>query len=120
MLVRGPRARVVPVLSRYHDVLRASAQFAHHQFVVGGEELTRHNVTSRLVSSLAGGEDVARLSIHRLRSTWLVAVAELTGLKILMDAAGITCSQHLGDVVKLCRTASEAASISALGGLGAI
>ena len=35
----------------------------------------------------------------RLRSTWLAAVAEGIGLRAFMDAAGICCSQRLGEVV---------------------
>jgi integrase len=114
--VSGAHRRVVPVLTRYHDVLVASAEFAGGQLIIGGDDSTRHNVTNRLVSSLAGGDDLARLSLRRLRSTWLVRMAELIGLRCFMDAAGLTCSQHLGDVVALCETASDVASVQRLGG----
>jgi hypothetical protein len=69
-----------------------------------------------LVASVTGGEDLPRLQVSRLRSTWLVAVAQLTGLRSVMDAAGITCSQHLGDVVAMCDPTSEATSVAVLGG----
>jgi hypothetical protein len=49
-----------------------------------------------------------------------VAVAELIGLRTFMDAAGLTCSQHLGDVVKLCDPATEVATVQILGGCRAL
>jgi integrase len=116
VVVSSAHPRVVPVLARYHDVLVASATFAADSFIIGGDHSTRPNVTNRLVSSLSGGEDLERLSMKRLRSTWLVQMAELIGLQSFMDAAGLTCSQHLGDVVALCERASEAATVQRLGG----
>jgi hypothetical protein len=53
--VRGARPRVVPVLARYHDILLASAQFAGECLVTGGTDPGRRNVTTPLISSLAGG-----------------------------------------------------------------
>ena len=49
--------------------------------------------------SLAGGADHPRLEIARLRATWLSEVAEAIGLRAFMEAAGITCSQRIGDLV---------------------
>jgi integrase len=116
VMISGAHPRVVPVLARYHDVLVGAARFAGDQFIIGGDESTRPNVTNRLVSSLSGGEDLERLSIRRLRSTWLAQVAELIGLRTFLVAAGLTCSQHLGDLAALCELASETAMVQLLGG----
>ena len=69
--VRGARPRVVPVLARYHEPLLASAEFAGDQLVTGGTDPQRHNITSPLTSSLAGGTGLPRLDTSRLRATWL-------------------------------------------------
>ena len=55
VIVGGKKARVVPVLARYHDLLCESAAFAGAHYVVGGHDPRRHNVTTPLISSLAGG-----------------------------------------------------------------
>jgi len=95
----GRRPRVVPVLARYCDRLLAAAGFAGDGLVIGGASPERRNVTSPLTASLAGGRDLPRIEIARLRATWLCEVAEMIGLRAFMDAAGITCSQRLGDLV---------------------
>ena len=59
---RGRRPRVVPVLSGYHDLLLASAAFAETRLVTGGRDPGRRNVTTPLISSLAGGTDLPRLA----------------------------------------------------------
>jgi integrase len=115
--VGGRRARVVPVLARYAPRLIASAAFAGTGFVIGGVEADRRNVTTPLIASLAGGADLARLDTGRLRATWLAGRAERLGLKAFMDAAGITCSQRLGDLVAGLPTPNEAETMSLLGGL---
>ena len=49
---------------------------------------------------LTGGRDrAARLDTSRLRATWLADCAELLGLATFLHAAGISCSQRLGDIV---------------------
>ena len=73
-------------------------------------------MTTRLTASLAGGADLARLDISRLRATWLCEVAETIGLKAFMDAAGVTCSQRLGDLVARLEPAEEAEAVALLGG----
>ena len=40
-----------------------------------------------------------RLDTSRLRATWLADCAQLLGLATFMHAAGITCSQRLGDLL---------------------
>lgn len=114
--VGGERSRVVPVLARYHEVLLASAAFAGAGFLIGGKDPNRNNVTTPLISSLAGGLDLPRLCVPRLRATWLAACAQAIGLKAFMDAAGISCSQRLGDLVATLPVSSEAEVVSRLGG----
>ncbi|MDA8075584.1 MAG: hypothetical protein M0Z40_10195 [Actinomycetota bacterium] len=98
--VRAGRApRVVPVLASYHDRLVGAARFAGGRLVIGGTSVSRRNVTTPLTASLCGGRDLPRLEVARLRATWLTEVAGAIGLRAFMDAAGITCSQRLGDVV---------------------
>jgi integrase len=113
--VKGRRARVVPVLARFHERLVASARFAGEGYVTGGFSASRRNVTSGLVGSLAGGADLPRLDTGRLRATWLLEVAGVIGLGAFMDAAGITCSQRLGDLVAHLERVEEGRAVSVLG-----
>ena len=112
----GRHPRVVPVLARYHDRLLAAAGFAGDRLVIGGTSTSRRNVTSPLTASLAGGRDLPRIDIARLRATWLVEVAHMIGLRAFMDAAGITCSQRLGDLAAHVEPGSEHDAIGVLGG----
>ncbi len=114
--VKGARPRIVPVLARYHDVLRSSARFAGSGFVVGGRDPQRLNVTAPLGLLLAGGTDLPRLETSRLRSTWLVECAQMIGLKSFMDAAGVICSQRLGDLVAEMSAADEVETVRLLTG----
>jgi integrase len=114
--VRGPRPRVVPVLARYHGRLLASAAFAGQNLVTGGTDPARRNITSPLARSLAGGTGLPRLDGSRLRATWLADCAELLGLATFMHAAGITCSQRLGDIIATLEPGDEAAAVTLLGG----
>ena len=113
--VRGARPRVVPALARYHDVLLASADFAGDQLVTGGTDPARRNVTSPLARSLAGGTGLPRLDTSRLRATWLADCAELLGLATFLHAAGISCSQRLGDIIATLDPGSEAGAVALLG-----
>src|SRR5689334_1567957 len=113
--VRDPRARVVPVLARYHAPLLAAARFAGSGLVCGGAEHGRRNLTGRLAASLDGGGGLPRLDTSRLRATWLADCAELLGLATFMAAAGISCSQRLGDLVAGLEPAGEAGAVRLLG-----
>jgi hypothetical protein len=113
--VRGPRARVVPVLARYHARLRASARFAGTGLVCGGADPGRRNITSPLITALDGGTGLPRLDTSRLRATWLAEAAELLGLATFMHAAGISCSQRLGDLVAGLEPGGEAEAVRLLG-----
>ncbi|MGH3285017.1 MAG: hypothetical protein ACRDPD_10105, partial [Streptosporangiaceae bacterium] len=112
----GRRPRVVPVLARYHGLLLAAAEFAGGQLVTGGTDPDRNNITNPLVAALAGGTGLPRLDTSRLRATWLAEIAELTGLATFLHAAGITCSQRLGDIIATLEPAGEAGAVALLGG----
>jgi integrase len=113
--VRGPRARAVPVLSRYQDRLLAAAESAGSAPVCGGTETGRRNITTPLVRSLDGGGGLPRLDTSRLRATWLAGCGELLGLAAFMRAAGISCSQRLGDLVAGLEPGSEEQAVRLLG-----
>ncbi len=116
MQVHGRRPRVVPVLARYHDRLLAAAAFAGEHLVTGGADPGRHNITNPLTRSLAGGSGLPRLDTSRLRSTWLAEVAGLLGLATFLHAAGITCSQRLGDITAGLDPGGEADAVALPGG----
>jgi len=105
--VRGARPRAVPVLARYQGRLLAAARFAGAGPVTGGTDPGRRNITTPLVRSLSGGAGLPRLDTSRLRATWLAQVADLLGLATFMHAAGITCSQRLGDLLASLEPAGE-------------
>jgi hypothetical protein len=113
--VKGARAKVVPVLAAYGARLAASASFAGAGFVIGGGDPARRNLTTPLIDSLAGGADLGRLDTRRLRATWLAEVAGRIGLKAFMDAAGICCSQRLGDLVAGLADLDETEKMTVLG-----
>ncbi len=113
--VKGRRARVVPVLARYHAPLLAAARFAGDGLVLCGTDPGRRNLTNPLVAALDGGGGLPRLDTSRLRATWLADCAELLGLPAFMHAAGITCSQRLGDLIAGLEPACEAAAVRLLG-----
>ena len=114
--VHGRRPRAVPVLARYHQPLLASAAFAAAGLVTGGTDPARRNVTTPLTRALAGGTGLPRLDTSRLRATWLAECAELIGLAAFMHAAGITCSQRLGDLLAGLGPGDEAGAVALLGG----
>jgi len=116
--VRGARPRTVPVLARYHAPLLAAAAFAGTGLICGGADPDRRNVTNPLVAALDGGGGLPRLDTSRLRATWLAGCAELLGLATFMAAAGISCSQRLGDLVAGLEPAGEADAVRLLGAAG--
>ena len=114
--VRGARARTVPVLDRYHARLLAAAAFAGTGPICGGADPGRRNITNPLVAALDGGGGLPRLDTSRLRATWLADCGELLGLATFMAAAGISCSQRLGDLVAGLEPGGEGEAIRLLGG----
>jgi integrase len=113
--VTGRRPRVVPVLARYHSRLLAAARFAGAGLVTGGTDPGRRNLTNPLIRALDGGSGLPRLDTSRLRATWLADCAELLGLATFMAAAGISCSQRLGDLIAGLEPAGEQAAVALLG-----
>ena len=113
--VRGARARTVPVLARYHAPLLAAARFAGTGLICGGADPGRRNLTNQLVAALDGGGGLPRLDTSRLRATWLRDCADGLGLATFMHAAGISCSQRLGDLVAGLGPAGEAEAVRLLG-----
>ena len=73
-------------------------------------------MTTPLIRALAGGTGLPRLDTSRLRATWLAGCAAQIGLATFMHAAGITCSQRLGDLLATLEPGSEAEAVALLGG----
>ena len=113
--VRGNRPRAVPVLSRYHVPLLAAARFAGDTLICGGTDPGRRNITNPLIKALDGGTGLPRLDTSLLRATWLAGCAELLGLATFMHAAGISCSQRLGELVARLEPAAGADAVRLLG-----
>ena len=113
--VRGARARTVPALDRYHARLLAAAAFAGTGLICGGTDPGRRNITNPLITALDGGTGLPRLDTSRLRATWLADCAEQLGLATFMHAAGISCSQRLGDLIAGLEPAGEAEAVRLLG-----
>jgi integrase len=113
--VRGARPRTVPVLSRYHAPLLAAARFAGRELVCGGADPGRRNITNSLAAALDGGSGLPRLDTSRLRATWLADCADQLGLATFMHAAGISCSQRLGDLVAGLGPGGEEQAVRLLG-----
>jgi hypothetical protein len=113
--VRGARPRTVPVLARYHARLLSAAAFAGTGLICGGADPGRRNLTNPLIRALDGGGGLPRLDTSRLRATWLRDCAELLGLATFMHAAGISCSQRLGDLIAGLEPAAGAEAVRLLG-----
>jgi integrase len=116
--VAGGRARAVPVLERYHERLLQAAAFAGDRYVIGGRDPDRRNVTDTLSAQLSTDPSLPRLQAGRLRSTWLVECAGRIRLGVFMQAAGISCSQRLGDLAAQLPEATEDELLTILGGSG--
>ena len=113
--VCGTRPRAVPVLARYHARLLAAARFAGQALICGGADPGHRNITNPLITALDGGTGLPRLDTSRLRATWLRDAAGLLGLATFMHAAGITCSQRLGDLIAGLQPGGEADAVRLLG-----
>jgi hypothetical protein len=115
--VHGRRPRVVPVLARYHAVLLEAAEFAGENFLTGGAEQSRPNLTNPLTASLTGGGGLPALDTSRLRATWLAECAALIGLPAFPHAAGISCCQRLGDITATLDPGGQEQAVALPGGL---
>ena len=111
----GSRPRAVPVLGRYLVPLLAAARFAGDALICGGTDPGRRNLANPLTRALDGGSGLPRLDTSRLRATWLAEVAQRLGLATFMAAAGISCSQRLGDLIAGLEPAVEAGAVRLLG-----
>ena len=111
----GDRPRAVPVLARYHAPLLAAARPAGNALICGGTDPGRRNLANPLTRALDGGGGLPRLDTSRLRATWLRDCAEMLGLATFMHAAGISCSQRLGDLIAGLEPAAEAGAVRLLG-----
>jgi integrase len=116
VVVGGARARAVPVLQRFHEPLLRAAAFASERYLVGGRSAQRRNLTDALSAALCADRGLPRLEAGRLRATWLCSCAELIGLGAFMQAAGIRCSQRLGDLVVHLPQPDEQAAVALLSG----
>jgi integrase len=114
--VSGRRERVVPVLGRYRGPLLEAARFAGERPIVGGRDPARRNLTDELCRALSADPALPRLQAGRLRSTWLVECAQRIGLSAFMQAAGIRCSQRLGDLAAALPPTTEQELVALLGG----
>ncbi|HYA68953.1 MAG TPA: hypothetical protein VED63_09495 [Acidimicrobiales bacterium] len=86
--VGGARARVVPVLERYHRFVLDAAEAAGAGYIFSGDEPCRRNVTNVVTAKMWGHTDLERLDTGRLRATWLAECAGRTGLAAFMAPPG--------------------------------
>ena len=105
------RARVVPVLSTYRACAPQPPLVLIATSSAGAGAAAQRDDAPRGQPGRAQRSPPAR---HRApRATWLVAAVEAIGLKAFMDAAGITCTQRLGDLVAGMTSPSEAEAVTA-------
>ena len=104
-----------PTLSRRMRASGLVCLGAGAGLICGGTDPGRRNITTPLTRSLAGGAGLPRLDTSQLRATWLAEVADLLGLATFMHAAGITCSQRLGDLLAGLEPAGEQDAVRLLG-----
>jgi integrase len=115
VMVSGRRARSVPVPARYQEPLLEAGAFAGESLIAGGREAGRRNITDELCRALSADRSLPRLESGRLRSTWLMSCAQRIGLGAFMRAAGISCSQRLGDLAAQLPAATDAQLVALLG-----
>ncbi len=116
VVVEGARARVVPVLARYQAMLAVCAEFSGAHNMVGGIAPTRKNVTTPVLARLSGGVGLKRLSVSRMRSSWLAEQLGCLGVPALLRAAGLKYSQRLFDLALSLPQIDEAELVFLLGG----
>jgi integrase len=114
--VSGRQARSVPVRADCQQPLLEAARFAGERLIVGGREPGRRNISDALCAALSSDPGLPRLEPGRLRSSWLVASAEQIGLGAFLQAAGVRCSQRLGDLAAQLPAVGEAELIAQLAG----
>jgi integrase len=86
--VGPPRPRRIPVLERYAELLLDLTADHDEGYLIGGTS-THRNRLSRFIAILERGKGHPRLSVTRLRSTWIVEhLRRGTRLPELLEAAG--------------------------------
>ncbi len=113
--IGGGRARSVPVLCRYQEPLRQAAAFAGGRYLLGGRAPDRKNLSGE-ITALFCDPGLPRLDTGRLRSTWLSEAAKAISLQAFMAAAGVCCSQRLGDIAFSLPALPEREIVALLGG----
>jgi hypothetical protein len=113
--VRGARPRAVPVLAPLPCPAAGRSPVRRDR-----ADLRRSRSGPPEPDQPAGGRArwrgrPAPLDTSRLRATWLAGCAEPLGLATFMAAAGISCSQRLGDLVAGLEPAGEAEAVRLLG-----
>jgi hypothetical protein len=116
VVVEGARARVVPVLARYQEMLAVCAEFSAACNMVGGIAPTRKNITTPVLARLSGGVGLERLSVSRMRSTWIAEQLGRLGVPALLRATGLKYSQRLFDLALSLPDIDEAELVLLLGG----
>ena len=116
VVVEGARARVVPVLARYQEMLAVCAEFSAERNMVGGIAPTRKNITTPVLARLSGGVGLERLSVSRMRSTWIAEQLGRLGVPALLRATGLKYSQRLFDLALSLPDIDEAELVLLLGG----
>jgi hypothetical protein len=98
--VRAPSARTVPVLRHWEDEMADLAATAGDEFLVGGHSVSRNRASS-LIARLEAPPGHPRLSLPRLRSTWLLwHLTAGTRLPELAAAAGLQGVAMLSDLLQ--------------------
>jgi hypothetical protein len=97
-------------------MLCVCAAFSGVRNMVGGIAPTRKNVTTPVLARLSGGVGLKRLSVSRMRSTWLAEQLEDLGVPALLRAAGLKYSQRLFDLALSLPDIEEAELVLLLGG----
>jgi hypothetical protein len=98
--VGTPSARMVPVLHPWADEVTELAATAGHEFLAGGYSTSRNRASS-LIARLEVPPGHPRLSLARLRSTWLLwHLTTGTRLPELAAAAGLEGVAMLSDLLQ--------------------
>jgi hypothetical protein len=84
--------------------------------LIGGSDPERRNLTDTLTVALCSEAGLPRLEGGRLRASWLCRCAQLIGLQAFMRAAGVRCTQRLGDLVSYLHAVEEEEAVALLGG----
>jgi hypothetical protein len=116
--VGDPRARAVPVLDSYEDLLAELARDVGDGYIVGGTS-THRNRTNKLVSAFEHGHGHPSLSVPRLRSTWIVEhLRRGTRLPELLYAAGTSRIETFDELLAFVEPMALEAAASMLRGSG--